>query len=162
MTSLIGEMDRTRTYQRSWVVSTSLPCDTSHIKDMVGIAPTCLSKTFQQNWTAQALPYSIFLVYMSMVAKVGLKPTYNLLLLRNIVYRMIHFYKQFPILQLIPLDLLITLSGTYDVSPPRCFGNLRNIILCKEKWWIRLESNQLPAVDFVLHSPMLPTRIVPH
>ena len=48
-----------------------------------------------------------------MVVKVGLKPTYNLLLLRNIVYRMIHFKKQFHILQLIPSDLLLTLSAPY-------------------------------------------------
>ena len=26
-------------------------------------------------------------------------------------------------------------------------------------WWIRLESNQLPAVDHVSHSPVLPTQI---
>lgn len=26
-------------------------------------------------------------------------------------------------------------------------------------WWIGLESNQLPAVDLVLHSPVLPTHM---
>ena len=45
-----------------------------------------------------------------MVVKAGLKPTNNLLLLRDIVYRMIHFNKQFPILLEISSDLLITLS----------------------------------------------------
>ena len=48
-----------------------------------------------------------------MVVEVGLKPTYNSLLLRYIVYRMIHFKKQFHILQLIPSDLLLTLSRSY-------------------------------------------------
>ena len=42
--------------------------------------------------------------------KAGLKSTNNLLLLRNIVYRMIRFNKQFPILLELSSDLLITLS----------------------------------------------------
>ena len=54
-----------------------------------------------------------------MVVKVGLKPTYNLLL--DTWYRstspIFHFKKQFLILQLIPSDLLLALSASYDKRP---------------------------------------------
>lgn len=45
--------------------------------------------------------------------KVGLKPTYNLLLLRDLVYRMICFRKHFHILLELPFELLPTLSTCY-------------------------------------------------
>ena len=49
-----------------------------------------------------------------MVVKAGLKPTNNLLLLRNIVYRMICFKKQFLTLLELFSDLLLTLSPGYE------------------------------------------------
>ena len=48
-----------------------------------------------------------------LVVKVGLKPTYNLLLLRDLVYRMICFRKHFHILLELPFELLPTLSTCY-------------------------------------------------
>jgi hypothetical protein len=45
-----------------------------------------------------------------MVVKAGLKPTNNLLLLRDIVYRMICFKKQFLTLLELFSDLLLALS----------------------------------------------------
>ena len=48
-----------------------------------------------------------------MVVKVGLKPTYNLLLLRNIGYRMICFRKHFHIILELPFELLSALSTCY-------------------------------------------------
>jgi len=54
-----------------------------------------------------------------MVVKVGLKPTYNLLL--NTWYRstspIFHFKKQFLSLQLIHSNLLLVLSASYDERP---------------------------------------------
>ena len=48
-----------------------------------------------------------------LVVKVGLKPTCNLLLLRNLVYRMICFKKQVLTLLELSSDLLLTLSPVY-------------------------------------------------
>ncbi len=48
-----------------------------------------------------------------MVVKAGLKPTNNLLLLRNIVYRMICFKKQFLTLLELFSGLLLALSPGY-------------------------------------------------
>ena len=62
-----------------------------------------------------------------MVVKVGLKPTYNLLLLRDIGYRMICFKKHFSILLEIPLRLLLALSAPYDEVPDSMLRLLHDI-----------------------------------
>jgi len=63
-----------------------------------------------------------------MVVKAGLKPTYNLLLLRNIGYRMICFKKQFLTLLELSSDLLPTLSAPYDEVPDSMLRLLHDII----------------------------------
>ena len=52
-----------------------------------------------------------------MGVKEGLKPSYNLLLLRDIGYRMICFKKQFLTLLELSSGLLPTLSAPYDEVP---------------------------------------------
>ena len=59
--------------------------------------------------------------------KAGLKPTYKLLLLRDIGYRMIHFKKHFPILLQILSELLLTLSAPYDEVPDSMLRLLHDI-----------------------------------
>ena len=66
-----------------------------------------------------------------LVVKVGLKPTYNLLLLRDLVYRMICFKKQFLTLLELSSDLLLTLSPVYaagrlDASTSSRYRKVRN------------------------------------
>ena len=65
-----------------------------------------------------------------MVVKEGLKPSYNLLLLRNIVYRMICFKKQFLTLLELSSDLLLALSAPYDEVPDSMLRLLHDTIFC--------------------------------
>ena len=50
------------------------------------------------------------------------------------------------------------LSGLPEFS---VLVDAKSATLTKRRWWIGLESNQLPAVDFVPHSPVLPTHTSP-
>ena len=59
--------------------------------------------------------------------KEGLKPSCNLLLLRNIVYRMIYSKKQFLTLLEVSSDLLLTLSAPYDEVPDSMLRLLHDI-----------------------------------
>ena len=47
-----------------------------------------------------------------------------------------------------------------STSASLVIGFVSKPLLPQEDWWIRLESNQLPAAEYLLHSIMLLTHIV--